>query len=97
MIPKAEVVRHKPEVEAEYNELGARLRELRDELGSVNGEINQITGSLGELVASGKGYEKQIKRLATLRAESEALEAGVLFVNNQRDLLQRMNPWLRSR
>lgn len=97
MLPKAEIKRYDPEVENEYNELGARLGELRAEIVQVNSEIDQIMKGLGELVGSGKPYKKQTARLAALRLESEALEAGARYVDGQKGLLKRVHNWLRTR
>lgn len=97
MIPKIEIKRHDPEVQEKYDAMTSRRRELNDQLGEVTGEINTILGALGEQVAEGKVYQKSTARLATLRQQVEALEAGILFVDGQRGLVERMNPWLRSR
>ena len=97
MLPKAEIKRYDPEVENEYAELTSRRRELNAQLAAHNREVDQILSGLGELVAAGKGYEKQIKRLAALRQQTEALSAGVLYLGNQCDLLRRMNAWLKAR
>ena len=96
-IPKMEIKRHDPEVENEYNELSARRRELNAELAAHNREVDQILAGLGELVASGSKYKKQIDRLATLRQESEALSAGIRYIDGQVGLLKRSNNWLKTR
>ncbi len=92
-----EVVTHNQDVEDEYSEMHARRRELGDQLSEVTGEMNQILAALGAQVAEGKGYQKQTARLSELRSQSEALQAGVLYVDGQRALLERLNTWLRSR
>ncbi|MFC1923328.1 hypothetical protein ACFLY4_08560 [Chloroflexota bacterium] len=89
-----ETIRHNQDVEDKYNALTTRKRELSLQLGAVDGEQNQILGALGELVASGAKYKMEIDRLAALRSESEALEAGILYLKNQCDLLKRMNAWI---
>ena len=89
-----ETIRHDQNVEDRYFALSSRRAELRLQLNQVNGEQDQILGALGELVASGAKYQKQTDRLAALRLESEALEAGILYLTNQCDLLRRMNAWL---
>ena len=97
MIPEIEVIRHNQEVEDQYNKLSARRRELNVQLAAHNREVDQVLSGLGKLVASGSRYTKQTDRLATLRQESEALSAGILYLQNQCDLLRRMNAWLTSR
>lgn len=94
MLPRAEIITYDPEVQEKYNALCARRHELNVQLGEVNGEQEQILTSLGKLVADGSKYKKQTDRLAALRSESEALEAGILYLTNQCDLLRRMNTWL---
>ena len=44
-----------------------------------------------------QGHKKQTARLAALRLEIEALEAGILFVDGQRGLVERINTWMRAR
>ena len=97
MLPKAEIKGYDPEVQNEYDALTSRRGELRDELSAVNGEKNKILANLGELVYLGSKYAKHTDRLAKLRQQVEAVESGILFVDNQRGLLERMNTWLRSR
>ena len=92
-----ETVGYDQEVEDKYTGLISRRHELNLQLGSVNGETDKILVNLGELVASGKKYKKQTDRLAVLRSESEALNEGIRYLNNQCDLLKRMNTWLTVR
>ena len=92
-----EMVNFDGDIQAQFDSLAAKRRELELTLGSVNGEQEQISGALGELVASGAKYTKQTDRLAALRQESEAIEAGILYTNNQCDLLRRFNGWLPKR
>lgn len=97
MLGKKEIKNYDPEVQEKYNGLTDRHRELRAELSAVNSEVDQNLAEIGWIVASGKGYKKHTSRLSELRSQSEALRAGILFVDGQRGLIERMNPWLRSR
>ena len=82
---------------AQFDALGLRAQELREHLAKSRHEIDKILTGLGELVASGQEYYQQVSRLGELRADIEALEAGVVYTSNQRDLLRRFNESLRSR
>ena len=85
---------------AQYDALGLRAQELRVHLTTSKHEISKILMGLGELVASGASpakYRQQTARLAELRGDIEALEAGVVYTTNQRELLRRFNELLRSR
>ena len=97
MLPRANIIERDPEVQEKYDALTSRRNELTDELRFVNGEQERILASLGELVASGSKYKKQLERLAELRLETEALEAGIRHTTNQCSLLQRMNTWITTR
>ena len=97
MIPKAELIRDKPEVRNEYRALAERKSEIEGLLAAANREIDHILGGLGELVASGSKYTKPVARLEALRHETEALGSGIRYLENHMDLICRMNPWLRSR
>ena len=85
------------EAQAQYDSLSSRKGELRAELGAVNGEISTILDSLGALVASGANFAKQIARLAVLRQQVEALEAGDKYISGQTELLERSNYGLSKR
>jgi uncharacterized coiled-coil DUF342 family protein len=88
------IVRFDQDIKDRFDAMTSRRSELSAELVRANNEQDQILSNLGELVASGAKYIKQIDRLAVLRSESEALEAGILHLTNQCDLLRRMNTWL---
>ena len=82
------------DIQAQFDSLGAKRRELELTLKSGRGEREQILDSLGEMVASGANYAKQLARLAALRQESEAIEAGIKYIDGQLGLLKRYNNWL---
>ena len=92
---KKETVRHDQDIEDKYTDLTSRKRELGAELNAVNGELDLLLASLGELVASGENYKKQLARLQGLRSQFEALEAGIVYLKGQCDLMRRMNTWLK--
>ena len=82
---------------AQFDALGLRAQELRVHLTTSKHEIEKILTGLGELVASGAKYKQQVSRLAELRADIEALNFGLEYTQNQRELLRRFNELLRSR
>ena len=82
---------------AQFDALGLRAQELRVHLTTSRHEIEKILTGLGELVASGAKYKEQVSRLAELRADIEALNSGLEYTQNQRELLRRFNELLRSR
>jgi hypothetical protein len=95
MLPIPEHITYEPEVQEKYDVLISRRQEIDSQLIAVDREENEILINLGEQVAKGSNYKKQVDRLAALRLESEALHEGVRYLNNQRDLLKRINTWLR--
>ena len=92
--PGREIVNFDGNIQAQFDSLGAKRRELELTLKSGRGEREQILDSLGELVASGANYTKQLARLAALRQEAEAIEAGIKYIDGKRELLKRYNGWL---
>ena len=92
-----ETITQNPEVTEKYAALTSRLGELRAELGSVNGEINQILSGIGEQVAQGDDWKKSINRVGKLRLETEALAAGIKYIDGQIELLKRSHYWLTTR
>ena len=96
--PAHEIVRFDPAVADDYDAKLARKRELKGMLTAVDNERVSIETNLGALVAEGgEGYKESTDRLAELRAEAEALEAGIDYLNGRLDLLKRTNYWLTSR
>ena len=89
-----ETITRDPEVQEQYDVMISRLRELRSELAAVNSEINQILAAIGKQVAQGDDWQKSIARVGKLRLESEALEAGIRYINGQIELLRRSHYWL---
>ena len=90
----ADIVRHDPAVADDFDTKLARRRELKGMLTAVNGEQVSIETNLGALVSEGGNYKKATNRLAELRAETEALEAGIDYLTGRMDLLKRTNYWL---
>ena len=97
MMPRAVIKGRDPEVQEKYNAMTSRRRELAERLASINSEQDLLLVNLGGFVAEGCDYKEYTDRLAELRAEREALDAGILYIANQCDLLRRMNPWLARR
>ena len=93
--PEVERITHDQNVEDRYFAMSSRRRELSLQLSQGNNEQDRITDGLGEQVASGAEYKKQIARLAALRSEAEALEAGIHFLDGQCGMMRRMNSWLK--
>ena len=90
-----DTIRHDQDVEDKYFLLTSRRADLRLQLDQGNREQDRIMDGLGELVASGAEYQKQIDRLAASRMETEALEAGLHYLDGQCGLMRRMNSWLK--
>ena len=93
--PKHEIKRFDEQVQNDYNKLTSRQRELSARLAAVNGEHKEIIVNLGAWVADGCDYKEYTDRLAELRAEREALEAGLEYLNGQAGLMLRLNHWLK--
>jgi hypothetical protein len=68
---------------------------MQSQLTEVIRDINQIQANMGSFVFEDCDYKEYLDRLAWLRLEQEALEAGVRFANNKVDALKRSNTWLR--
>jgi predicted nuclease with TOPRIM domain len=90
----ADIVRHDPEVLAEWNEIHTRRQELKDNLAEVNGELAEIIANLGELVAAGGDYKVSTDRLGDLRSERAALKAALEYLAGRAEILRRNNYWL---
>ena len=88
------IIRNDPEVLAEWHEIHDRLSELKANLINVKGELEQIIANLGAAVAEGANYKKSTDRLAELRAETEALQAGIQHLADRAELMKRLNHWL---
>ena len=88
------IIRNDPAVLTEWDTLHDRLSELKANLINVKGEIAEILAHLGRLVAEGANYKKSTDRLAELRAETEALEAGIQHLADRAELMKRLNHWL---
>ena len=85
---------HDPAVREKFDAMVSRRRELAERLTEANRDREQILINLGAWVAEGCDYEVYTARLAELRLETEALEAGILYVDGQAELLKRSNYWL---
>ena len=91
----AKIIRHDPEVEAEWRANPTRKNELKAQLTAVDNEREEILSQLGRLVAAeGGDYKEATDRLAELRAEAEALQAGIDYLVGQAGLMKRLNHWL---
>ena len=91
---KPEIKRFDQDVKDDYDRMQARSRELSARLAVVNGEQAQIITNLGAWVAEGCDYKEYTDRLAELRAERDALQAGLDYLDGQAGLLKRQHTWL---
>ena len=89
-----QIVRNDPAVLTEWDTLHDRLSELKANLINVNGELAEILTNLGRAVAEGGDYKESTDRLAELRLEIEALEAGIQHLADRAELMKRLNHWL---
>jgi hypothetical protein len=82
-------------VQSEWDTLETIRVDLVARLREANQEQDKILSSLGSIVAQGKSWKKQTSRLADLRAEVEALQLGLDYIQGHKQNLRRGNAWLR--
>ena len=78
-----------------YNAIQARRRELQLQIPANQQEQEHILGNMGVLIAERCDYGDLVGKLSALRAEAEALQAGVRQLDNRAELMKRLNPWLK--
>ena len=94
---KPEIKRFDQDVADKYNGLEAKRREINAQLREGNAEINRVFETIGQVVAEGGEWQKSISRVGKLRFDTEALEAGLRYIDGQEGLLKRSNNWLKLR
>ena len=92
---KERIIRFDKKVQDEFDAIKTKRRAMQSQLTEVIRDINQIQANMGSFVFEDCDYKEYLDRLAWLRLEQEALEAGVRFANNKVDALKRSNTWLR--
>jgi hypothetical protein len=80
----------------DYDKIQSRRRELQARLGAIKSEQASILAGLGCWVAEGCDWREYTDQLADLRAEGEALQAGIDYLSGQAGLLKRINTWLKD-
>lgn len=95
ILKEPNIIRFDEDVQAQWNALQARRRELSRRLSAVQTEQTGILQGLGAWVLEGCDWREYTDKLAELRAEAEALQAAVTYVDNLADRIRRGAPWLR--
>ena len=89
-----ETITRDPEVQEKFDFMVSRQAELGEQLAAATNEQGQILVNLGAFVVEGCDWKEYTDRLAELRAEIEALDAGLLYLAGQKELSIRLNHWL---
>ena len=84
------------EIQDEYSSLLSRKQELSARLAEVKGDAEKCCSSLAILVVEGCDIQAECQRLAALRLEGEAIQLGISALSGKRELLKRINSWLKT-
>lgn len=89
---KPEIIRTDQAAQSEHDSVVTRQRELAARLAAVRAEIDSLISGLGRWIFEGCDHTDFTDRLLDLRAESEALEAGIKYADNRLEIIKRSRP-----
>ena len=92
---KHTVIRFDQAIADKYDGLSQKRSELNSRLRAGYGKQDDLIQAMGLAIASGEDWSGHAEQLSFLRLEGEALEAGILYLNGQCELMKRLNSWLK--
>ena len=90
------VTRYDATIAGEYAELLQKRGELGTRLQAGYGKQDAIVKEMGIAIAAGEDWKALAEQLSFLRIEEEALESGILYLDGQVGLMERLNHWLKG-
>ena len=90
------VVRYDEKTAGEYAVLLQKRGELSTRLRAGYNKQDAIVKEMGIAIAAGEDWKALAEQLSFLRIEEEALESGILYLDGQVGLMERLNNWLKG-
>ena len=89
------VIRFDQAIADEYAELLKKRGELNTRLRAGYNKQDDLIQTMGLAIAAGGDWSGHAEQLSFLRLEGEALESGLLYLDGQVGLMERLNHWLK--
>ena len=89
------VIRYDQETQEKYDGLLQKRSELNATLRAGLGKQDDLIQAMGLAIASGCDWKAIGAELSEMRLEGEALESGILYLDGQVQLMERLHHWLK--